>query len=192
MKLILGSGSPRRKQLLQDAGFTFEIITAETDEDFPENLTPLQAAIHIAKDKATAVQEKLEKQQMLNHETVILAADTIVVLENEIIGKPKDRIDATSILRKLSGKTHEVITAVCLLQNKEEKTIYATTLVHFNELTDEQIGYYLDHFKPYDKAGSYAIQEWIGLIGVEKIEGDFYNVIGLPINAVAKWLNTRQ
>ena len=189
MKLILASASPRRKQLLHDAGFTFEVITAETDERFPDGLSPTEAAKHIALDKAKAVREKLKQTSQWMPETVIIASDTIVVLENEIIGKPTDRAHAKTILERLSAKRHEVITAVCLMEYDNELCFSSTTHVYFNALSQSQIDFYLDRFQPYDKAGAYAIQEWIGLVGIEKIEGDFYNVMGLPINAVAQKLN---
>lgn len=180
-KIILASGSPRRKQLLEWAEISFEVMVADTDESYPENLCAAEIARHIAMNKALAVQEKL----LPNYDAyTIIAADTIVVLENKIIGKPLDREDAIKILSVLSGKTHEVITGVCLLSSSKKKEFAEKTKVAFHELTLAQIEYYIDKYKPYDKAGAYAIQEWIGVVGVKSIEGDFYNVMGLPVSRV--------
>jgi septum formation protein len=184
-KIILASGSPRRKQLLEWAEISFEVTVANTDESYPENLSMEEIAMHIARNKAFAVQKKL----LPNYDAyTIIAADTIVVLENEIIGKPIDREDAIKILSALSGKIHEVITGVCLLSSSKRKIFAEKTKVIFNELTLAQIEYYVDKYKPYDKAGAYAIQEWIGIVGVKSIEGDFYNVMGLPVSRVVEEL----
>ncbi len=179
-KIILASGSPRRKQLLELAEIPFEIMVSNFDESFPEELAPLQAAIYIAENKALAVQEN----SISGNAQTIIAADTLVVLEEEILGKPTDRKDAIRILSTLSGKIHTVITGVCILSG-QNKTLFATeTEVEFLALGKEQIEYYVDNFKPYDKAGAYAIQEWIGAIGIKSIKGDFYNVMGLPVSRV--------
>jgi len=140
------------------------------------------APMFIAKNKAEAVFQTLDDNEKNN--SIIIAADTVVVLENKIIGKPKDEADAQQILRTLSGKIHKVITAVVLQTAQGVEQINETTEVHFLPLTNEQIKHYLENYKPYDKAGAYAIQEWIGLIGIKKIDGDFYNVMGLPISRV--------
>ncbi len=190
MKLILASQSPRRKQLLSDAHLDFEIVIEATAETYPDDLAYTLVPEHIAEQKAIAVFNRLEKENKWSDEAVILAADTIVVLENNIIGKPKDIADAKSILQKLSGKMHEVVSGVCIM-NKEKKVLFhSVTKVHFNPLTAEQIDFYIAHYKPFDKAGSYAIQEWIGLVGISGIEGDLYNVIGLPVNKVLMELNS--
>lgn len=179
-KIILASGSPRRKQLLELAGIPFDVIVSNFDESFPQKLTPSQAVMYIAENKAQAVQKVLVNSKA----QTIIAADTMVVLNEEILGKPVDREDAIEILSKFSGKTHKVITAVCLL-SVSSKTLFAEeTEVEFNSLSKEQIEYYVDNFKPYDKAGAYAIQEWIGAIGIKSIKGDFYNVMGLPVSRV--------
>ena len=179
-KIILASQSPRRKQLLEWAEVPFEIIVKETDESYPTGLTVKEVAIHIARNKAIAIKQ-------LNNLTIpILAADTIVVLNNEIIGKPKDREDAIGILSKLSGQKHLVITGVVILYNEKEVAFADTTEVEFYHLTQEQIIFYVDKYKPYDKAGAYAIQEWIGVVGIKCINGDFYNVMGLPVSKVVK------
>lgn len=184
-KIILASGSPRRKQLLTWAEISFETIVASTDESYPENLTHEEIAIYIATNKALAVQKKYLSNV---DDYTIIAADTIVVLENKIIGKPSDREDAVKILSGLSGKTHQVITGVCLL-SKSKKIVFAEkTEVEFHELISSQIEHYVDNYKPYDKAGAYAIQEWIGVTGIKIIKGDFYNVMGLPVSRVVKEL----
>ena len=189
MNLILASQSPRRKQLLQDARLEFTIVVEETNENFPAEMDYHEVPEFIAKNKAGAVFAKLEKEKSLSENTIILAADTVVILDGKIIGKPKDAEDAFQILSSLSGKTHEVITGVCLQSASETKTFSSLTKVHFNPLSSETIRTYIAEYKPFDKAGSYAIQEWIGLVGIHSIEGDLYNVIGLPVNKVVSELN---
>ncbi|HRO47308.1 Maf family protein [Agriterribacter sp.] len=184
-KIVLASGSPRRKQLLEWAEVDFDIIVVATHESFPEGLTTTQAAIHIARQKALAVQACATYRRYDQH-VPVLAADTIVVCEGKIIGKPADRDDAIRILHLLSGKKHEVITGVAIINGKEEKTFADITEVWFHELTHEQIVFYTDRYKPYDKAGAYAIQEWIGVVGIARINGDFYNVMGLPVSRVVR------
>jgi septum formation protein len=185
-KIILASQSPRRKQLLEWAEIPFEIIVQPTDESYPETLPIDEVPVYIALHKAKAVQEKLNEHQKTN---IILAADTVVVLNNKIIGKPKDRDDAIEILSALSGKEHKVITGVVLTEGEKHISFADTTTVLFHELTQEQIEFYVDKYKPYDKAGAYAIQEWIGVVGIKKVEGDFYNVMGLPVSRVLQELN---
>ncbi|GAB2810892.1 Maf family protein [Ferruginibacter profundus] len=179
-KIILASQSPRRKQLLEWAEIPFDIIVADTDESYPGDLSPEAIAVHIAKNKALAI------QQAGNITIPILAADTIVVLQNEIIGKPKDREDAISILSRLAGNHHKVITGVVILNGAEEISFADVTDVEFHPLTKTQIEFYVDKYKPYDKAGAYAIQEWIGVVGIRSITGDFYNVMGLPVSRVVQ------
>jgi len=183
-KIILASKSPRRKQLLQWAEIPFEVRSNETDESYPENLSPQEVAIYIAKNKALAVSYR----ELASSQIPILAADTIVVVNEEIMGKPLNRSDAIKMLQKLSGKKHLVITGVVILFNKREIAFADITEVEFHELTNEQIEFYVDNYKPFDKAGAYAIQEWIGVIGIKSINGDFYNVMGLPISRVLKEL----
>jgi len=185
-KIILASGSPRRKQLLALAEIPFEVKVSETDESFPENLSPAEIAIHIAENKALAVQSSFQPHN--DDRQTVVAADTIVVFENKIIGKPKDRKDAIQILSQLSGKVHLVITGVCILSGNKKKCFAEETEVEFHRLLLSQIQHYVDDYKPYDKAGAYAIQEWIGAIGIKSIKGDFYNVMGLPVSRVAKEL----
>jgi septum formation protein len=186
-KIILASGSPRRKQLLTWAEIPFKVMESATDECYPEHISADEVAVHIAKNKALAVQQKLTEESNGNEYTII-AADTIVVLENKIIGKPVDRNDAIKILSDLSAKTHKVITGVCILTGDSNIEFSEETEVEFHELSLLQIEYYVDNYKPYDKAGSYAIQEWIGVVGVKSIKGDFYNVMGLPVSKVARLL----
>ncbi|HZH01986.1 MAG TPA: Maf family protein [Flavisolibacter sp.] len=179
--IILASQSPRRKQLLEWAEIDFEIMIHPTDESFPAGLLPEQVAVHIALEKARAVQQQAGNR-------TIVAADTIVVLDNDIIGKPKDRQDAIQILTRLNGAAHQVITGVAIRNETKEISFYDVTHVDFHTLTQEQIIYYVDKYQPYDKAGAYAIQEWIGVIGIKSINGDFYNVMGLPVSRVVQAL----
>jgi septum formation protein len=187
---ILASQSPRRKQLLAWADLSFEVIVSEADETYPEEMGVEDVPVHIAKHKALAVQEKIAKELTAHQGKWIIAADTIVVLDNEIIGKPVDREDAIKILTKLSGKKHRVITGVCLIKDQESQSFSETTMVHFHTLTLEQITYYIDQYQPYDKAGAYGIQDWIGVVGIQGIEGDFYNVMGLPVSKLLSYLPT--
>lgn len=179
--IILASQSPRRKQLLEWAEIDFDIIIEPTDETYPENLDPGNVAIYIATQKAEAVKPMARGK-------IIIAADTIVVLNNEIIGKPRDRQDAIQILSKLSGSHHQVITGVSIWNEATEVSFSDLTDVEFHSLTPAQIEFYVDKYKPYDKAGAYAIQEWIGVVGIKTIKGDFYNVMGLPVSRVVQAL----
>lgn len=181
-KIILASQSPRRKQLLKDIGIDFEIQSADIEEDFPEEIAVYDAPLFIAKKKAMAIAQK-------NKDAVVIAADTVVILQNQIIGKPKDKYDAKEILKKLLGKKHDVVTGVVIIDDKNVTAINDITEVYFKQLSDTQIDYYIEKYKPFDKAGAYAIQEWIGMIGIEKISGDYYNVMGLPVNKVADALS---
>jgi len=180
--IILASQSPRRKQLLQWAEIDFEVRVSHTDESYPEGISFEEVVIHIARNKALKVIE--ETQPILP----VLAADTIVVCNNHILGKPADREEGIKTLTLLSGKTHQVITGV-FIKNGEQEIFFADiTEVVFHELTQQQIEFYIDKYKPYDKAGAYAIQEWIGVVGIHSIKGDFYNVMGLPVSRVVKAL----
>lgn len=181
-KIILASQSPRRKQLLEWAEIPFEIVVKPTDEHYPPSLPVADVPVYIARQKALAVQPQLPAG------TVILAADTIVVLGETIIGKPRDRQDAMAILSALSGRQHTVITGVVIRRDETETAFSDATTVRFHELTQEQIGFYIDKYQPYDKAGAYAIQEWIGVTGIHSVSGDFYNVMGLPVSRVVKEL----
>lgn len=187
-KIILASQSPRRRQLLEWAEIPFEIIVADIDETHPTNLTPSEIAMHIAQNKAVEVLRKVEVSSITGNEYPILAADTIVVLNNQIIGKPLVRAEAIATLCKLSGNIHSVITGVCILAYDKKILFSNETKVQFLPLSNEQIEFYVETYKPYDKAGAYAIQEWIGVIGIHSIQGDFYNVMGLPVSRVIKEL----
>ena len=176
-KIILASKSPRRSQLLKWAEIKFDVVVAETDESYPTGLSPEEVAIHIASNKAMGIKSSLRYDGTNGKDYTILAADTIVVLDNKIIGKPSGREDAINTLSLLSGRVHKVITGVCIL-TKEKKIVFAEqTEVEFCELLQSQVAYYVDNYKPYDKAGAYAVQEWIGVTGVKSINGDFYNVM---------------
>jgi septum formation protein len=181
-KIILASQSPRRKQLLEWAEVPFDIVVQDTDERFPPGLQPEEVAVYIARNKALAVQQKR------NPEEIILAADTIVVLGENIIGKPVHREEAISILLALSGEIHKVITGVVIRKGEREVAFADVTEVVFHDLTLEQIEFYVNKYKPYDKAGAYAIQEWIGVVGIRSVKGDFYNVMGLPVSRVVREL----
>jgi len=180
MNIILGSQSPRRKQLLEELGYEFEIRIKETDESFPNDLEVENVPVFIAQQKANALLSNLAPNELL------LTADTIVAVDNEILGKPKDAAEAMSMLRKLSNKTHRVISGIVLTSLEKQISKSVTTLVTFAELKDEVISHYIENYKPFDKAGSYGIQEWIGLVGVTKIEGSYTNVVGLPTSEVAR------
>ena len=179
---ILASNSPRRKELLAHIVPNFTQKTKEVDEVYPLSIPKKEVAAYLAKLKADAFTEELKEND------VVITADTIVVLNYRIYGKPKDRNDAIEILQILSGKQHEVITGVCLKSSKKELVFSSETKVYFKNLSLEEIEYYVDTFKPYDKAGAYAIQEWIGFIGIEKIEGDYNNIVGLPLQQLATQL----
>ncbi len=189
-EIILASQSPRRKQLLEWAEIPFKVLVPDADESFPSELSPPEVPIYVAQQKLLAVKQLLAKEKSFNDDTIILAADTIVVLDNEIINKPIDRADAIAILNRLSAKQHQVITGVVLQKGVINTAFSVTTQVVFHLLTQEQIEFYVDNYKPFDKAGAYAIQEWIGVIGIASITGDFYNVMGLPVSAVVQALHT--
>jgi septum formation protein len=176
--------------LLEWAEVPFEVVSKTTDESYPEDMQVEEIPIHIARNKAITVDQYLDGAFHQQHsKKTILAADTIVVLEKQIINKPHSRTEAIEMLELLSGKTHRVITGVVLLHNSGEVAFAEVTEVTFDDITREQIEYYVDKFEPYDKAGAYAIQEWIGVMGIKSINGDFYNVMGLPVSRVLKELN---
>ena len=183
---ILASQSPRRKTLLEWAEIPFEIIVSDIDESYPSSLAIEEVPVYIAKNKALAVKEIIlsTKPSLVNQ--CIIAADTVVVLDQTIIGKPNNKQEAIESLLALSGQTHKVITGVVLLHQGQEISFSETTLVEFHALTAEQIEFYVEKYKPYDKAGGYAIQEWIGVVGIKKIIGDFYNVMGLPVSKLVQ------
>lgn len=187
-RIILASQSPRRKQLLEWAEIPFEILVQSTAETYPPDMAVPDVPVHIAREKAIAVKQK---NGSLNHSNnIIIAADTVVVLGDDIIGKPKDREEAIDILTRLSGKKHQVITGVVILKGEQEIAFADITDVYFHPLTSDQIAFYVDKYQPYDKAGAYAIQEWIGVVGIKSIQGDFYNVMGLPVSRVVAALES--
>ncbi len=183
-KIILASNSPRRKELMRMAGFEFEVKSKNVEENHPEGMLAEEIPLHLAQKKAKAFLPELEDNE------VVIGADTIVLLNGRIYEKPVDRQDAIAMLGALSGKVHTVITGVCILSRLKEISFADVTQVHFNPLTLAEIEYYVDNFKPYDKAGSYACQEWIGAVAIKKFEGDYFNVVGLPINRVYKELKS--
>jgi septum formation protein len=185
-KIILASQSPRRKQLLEWAEVPFDVLVKNTDESYPADMPVEEVPVFIARNKALAIKQLIKEQQQ--NIPVILAADTVVVLNETIIGKPANREDAINILLSLSGKTHRVITGVVILSPAGETAFADITEVTFYPLTEQQVIFYIDKYKPYDKAGAYAIQEWIGVTGIKAINGDFYNVMGLPVSKVVQAL----
>jgi septum formation protein len=180
---ILASQSPRRQQLLREAGLTFDVIVSHADESYPDDLPVAQIAELVARAKAHAL-----RSQIADNTTIIIAADTTVCLGDVQYGKPYDEFDAIYTLRQLSGRRHQVITGVCLLSAWGQHCFSVTTDVAFRTLTPDQIQYYVDTYQPYDKAGAYAIQEWIGLVGIERIEGCYFNVVGLPVSQLLQEL----
>ena len=175
-KVVLASNSPRRKELLSGLGIDYEVKTLpDIDESFPEGLTEVETATYIARAKADVYRNIMQSDEL------IITADTIVWLDGEVMGKPVDEEDARRMLRALSGKTHQVITGVCLMTLDSQKAFATVTDVTFCHLSEEEIDYYVERYRPMDKAGSYGIQEWIGFVGVESISGSYFNVMGLPI-----------
>jgi septum formation protein len=177
-KIILASASPRRKALLKEAGFQFEIKVKQVDEDFPSQLKRAEVALYLSAKKAEAYNEEVENG------FIVITADTIVCVDDEILNKPADATEAFSMLQQLSGRAHDVITAVCIRANNKFDNFYVTTKVTFREITDNEINFYIQNFQPFDKAGAYGIQEWIGLVAITKIEGSYNNVVGLPVAEV--------
>ncbi len=175
--VILASRSPRRRHLLKELGVSFDSMDLETDESYPGNLEREQIAIYLATAKANAF-----PVSDLKDNTLLITADTIVCLDNHTIGKPADRREAISLLKKLSGKKHEVITGVCLRTSSFMRSFFCRTDVYFKELSDNEITWYVDHFLPLDKAGAYGAQEWIGYIAITHINGSYFNVMGLPVH----------
>jgi septum formation protein len=178
-KLILASNSPRRKELLAGLGMPFEVrVLQDIDEQYPDNLPVNEVARYIAKEKADAY------RRIIAPDELIITADTVVIVGDEILGKPVDEADAIRMLHLLSGRTHQVTTGVCLLTAEKECCFDVTTDVTFKVLSDDEIHYYVDHYRPFDKAGAYGIQEWIGYIGVTGLHGSYYNVMGLPVQRI--------
>ncbi len=183
-KIILASKSPRRSFLLKQAGFDFEVRTKEVEEDYPADMPVDAVAPYLARKKALAALD------LIVGDEIILASDCVVVFDNVIYGKPVDYADAVHILKTLSGKVHRVITGVCLLSKEKEVTLSDVSKVYMDDLSEEEIDFYVRHYQPFDKAGAYAIQEWIGLCKISKIEGSYANIMGLPVHLVYKALQT--
>jgi septum formation protein len=181
--IVLGSNSPRRRELVSGLDIPYKVITLPgIDENYPDGLSKEEIPVYIARLKANAY------QKMMSDDTFLITADTIVWLNGRVYGKPEDETDAKVMLRALSGKMHEVITGVCLTTREKQQTFYAVSSVRFAVLEEKEIEYYIRQYKPYDKAGAYGVQEWIGYIGVESISGSFYNVMGLPVRLLYKYL----
>jgi septum formation protein len=180
--IILASQSPRRQQLLKDMGFDFRVIVTDAEEIYPATMPLLQIPVYLAEVKANAITAELKEN------TLIIAADTIVAIEDKVLGKPADEKDAFDILQQISGRMHQVITGVCLKSNEKQHSFYALSNVYFRHLSDEEINYYIKKYKPFDKAGAYGVQEWIGYVGIEHIEGSYFNVMGLPTQMLYKEL----
>lgn len=181
-KIILASQSPRRKQLLQETGIKFKTFVKQGIEENTGNLKGKKAALFLAAHKAN------QYQDLLNEDTIIITADTIVCLKGEIINKPENADEAKKMLNKLSGKKHEVITGVCIQTNQKKILFAEKTKVYFKKLCNKEIDFYVQNYKPFDKAGAYGIQEWIGYIAVEKIKGSYFNVVGLPVQKIYREL----
>ena len=182
-KLILASGSPRRKKFFEDLGLDFEIRIKSVEEVYPKELTGVEIATYLAELKASAFKGELKENEIL------VTSDTVVWYNNESLAKAVDKNEAIEMLQKLSGQWHDVITSVCFTTSTNQNTVCATTKVKLSELTSAEINYYIETFEPYDKAGAYGIQEWIGLIGIEEIKGLYTNVVGLPTQLVYKTLS---
>ncbi len=182
--LILASGSPRRRNILRQLGIDFKEISADVDESFPDGMTPDQTAIFLAKKKADFF-----KELITDPKNILITADTLVLIDGRILGKPDGRADAEIMLKTLSGKMHQVVTGICIRSREKQHVFTSWTDVYFKTLSDAEIDYYLEHFKPYDKAGAYGIQEWIGYIGITRIEGSYFNVMGLPVQKLYEALN---
>lgn len=181
-KIILASGSPRRQQFFRELGLDFEIKIKEVDEIYPEILQGVEITNYLAKLKAKSFDNELKNNE------IVITSDTIVWFETKALEKPKDYDEAFTMLKKLAGNTHEVITSVCFKTVNKTELVNCVTKVTFNNLTDEEIQYYINIFKPFDKAGAYGIQEWIGLIGISRIEGSYTNVVGMPTEMVYTYL----
>jgi len=181
-RIILASRSPRRQQLLSELGLKFDVVIRHFNETFPENLKGKDIPLFLARQKAMSFKNEVSDNE------IVITADTIVWCNNKVLGKPVDPDDARKMIMELSGNTHEVITGVTLFSSVKEKTFSDTTRVTFDALTEEEITYYIDNFQPYDKAGAYGIQEWIGIAACSRIEGSYFNVVGLPVQKLYKEL----
>jgi septum formation protein len=181
-RIILASRSPRRQQLLRDLGLKFDVVIKDYTETFPENLCGEEIAKYVAYGKAISFKNKISENE------IVITADTIVWCNNKVLGKPLNSEDAVRILKEISGNTHDVITGVCLFSSFKEKTFSVSTKVTFDTLSEEEMNFYIEKYKPYDKAGAYGIQEWIGIAACSNIEGSYFNVVGLPVQRLYKEL----
>ena len=182
--VVLASNSPRRRELLAGLGLQFKVrVLPDIDESYPPELPVTETAQYVATIKARAYQETLAEDELL------ITADTVVIVGNQVLGKPADDADAHQMLRMLSGRTHQVVTGVCLTTRQMQREFSVTTNVTFKQLTDEEIEYYVKHYHPLDKAGAYGIQEWIGYIGCTALEGSYFNVMGLPVQRIYQELS---
>jgi septum formation protein len=181
--IILGSGSPRRKELLNELGIEFNVDTKNTFEEIYSDDTPQEQIPEVL-----AEGKSLGFHRELSNNEILITSDTLVLCENRVMGKPRDREDAVDMLKALSGRSHKVITAVTFRNTERIKTVSDTAIVHFKELTDNEINYYIDNYHPFDKAGAYGIQEWIGYIGIDRIEGSYFTIMGLPVHLVYELL----
>lgn len=181
-RIILASRSPRRQQMLHELGLTFEVVIREYPETYPAGLDGKSIAEYISREKAVSFRDELSEKD------IVIAADTVVWCNNKLLGKPNDYADAAFMLGEISGRTHEVITGVTLLSVMKEKTFSVSSKVTFDQLTGDEIDFYISNYKPYDKAGAYGIQEWIGLVACSSIEGSYFNVVGLPVRTLYKEL----
>ena len=183
--IILGSQSPRRKELMAGLNLKFEVVEIDVEENYSNQYSGVDIPMYLAEKKANAYKPQMDEQTML------ITADTIVWHQGKVLGKPVDREDAFRMLQTLSGKTHQVITGVCISTQQLKKTFHVISEVRFAHITETEINYYLDNYKPYDKAGAYGVQEWIGFVGVEHINGSYFNVMGLPVqrlyNELKRW-----
>lgn len=183
--VILASGSPRRKELLSSIGIDYNVrVINGIDENYPENMKAEDIPQFISQKKAAAYRQGMSSDEL------IITADTVVAVDNKILGKPKDKTEAVKMLNLLSGRKHQVITGVTVMTSEREETFATVSNVSISKLSDEEIDYYIEKYKPYDKAGAYGIQEWIGMIGVTEIEGSFFNVMGLPVQRLYTILKT--
>jgi septum formation protein len=183
--IILASNSPRRRELLGGLGLEFEVkVLPNIQEDYPAELPASQIAQYIASEKADAY------RSMMKDDDLLITADTVVIVDDEVLGKPVDAADARHMLNKLSGRKHQVITGVCLVTLQERRCFSVSTDVSFKALQDEEINYYIEHYRPFDKAGAYGIQEWIGYVGVTGLEGSYFNVMGFPVQRIYSELQT--
>ncbi|MCX2745647.1 Maf family protein [Mangrovivirga sp. M17] len=180
--LVLASRSPRRKQLIEDLGLNVTIRPTDIDESYPSDLDPFLVPEFLANKKADAISK-------INDEEIVLTGDTVVILEGQILEKPVDKKQAFEMLEMLSGKKHYVVSGICLKDKSKRTSASSVTTVWFKDLSDDEIHYYIDHYKPFDKAGAYGIQEWIGMVGVEKIEGSYFNVVGFPVHLIYEMLS---